>query len=403
MLDNLKQDLRYGMRNLAHSHSFLVVAVLTLALGIGANTAIFSVVENILLRPLPYPEPQSLVEVWNTYLPQVPKAGLSPGDYADWARQNTSFSEMAAYRELSQGFNLTGEGEPARVQAAYGASGLFPMLGVRAAHGRLFFPEEDKAGAAPIVVLTHRFWQARFGGDPSVVGRTITLDTRRYTIAGVLPANFSLLRWPDLWMPLGQVDDDLTQHIHHGYVPIARLKPRVTPQQAQLEMEALNRAEALQYPDTHKNFGVLVLPMQDPQAAKLKTTVLVLFGAVSLVLLIACVNIVNLLLVRNAGREREIAVRTALGAGQWRLARQLLTESTLMALAGGGLGLLLAFAGLKALLALAPADLNILNEVGLNGWVLLFTVVVCLLAGILCGAAPALRALKSDLSSVLKQ
>jgi putative ABC transport system permease protein len=403
VLDNLKQDLRYGIRNLAHSPSFVVVGVLTLALGIGANTAIFSVVENVLLRPLPYPGPQSLVEVWNTYLPQVPKAGLSPGDYADWARQNTSFSEMAAYRELSQGFNLTGEGEPARVQAAYGASGLFPMLGVRAAQGRLFFPEEDKPGAAPIVVLTHRFWQARFGGDPSVVGRTITLDNRRYTIAGVLPANFSLLRWPDLWMPLGQVDDDLTQHIHHGYVPIARLKPGVTLQQAQLEMEALNRAEAVQYPDTHKNFGVLVLPMQDPQAAKLKTTVLVLFGAVSLVLLIACVNIVNLLLVRNAGREREIAVRTALGAGQWRLARQLLTESTLVAFAGGGLGLLLAFAGLKALLALAPTDLSILHEAGLNGWVLLFTLAVCLLAGILCGTAPALRALKSNLSSVLKQ
>ena len=403
MLDTCRQDIRYGLRSLRRNPGFLAVAVLTLGLGIGANTAIFSVVENVLLRPLPYPEPQSLVEIWNTYLPQVPRAGLSPGDYADWARENTSFSEIGAYHELSQGFNLTGEGDAARVQAGYATSSLFPMLGVRAAQGRLFVPEEDKPGAAPVVILTHQFWQTRFGGDPAAVGRTITLDGHRYTIAGVLPASFQLLRWPDLWMPFGQVDDDLTQHIHHGYAPIARLKPGVTLQQAQAEVEALNRAEAISYPDTHKNFGVRVLLLQDPQAAKLQTTLLVLYGAVGLVLLIACVNIVNLLLVRNAGREREIAVRMALGARQWRLVRQLLTESTLVALGGGGFGLFLAFAGLKALLALAPAELGILHVVSLNGWVLLFTLAVCLLTGILCGALPALRALRTNLSSVLKQ
>ncbi|HUC54695.1 MAG TPA: ABC transporter permease [Candidatus Cybelea sp.] len=402
-MENLLQDIRYGIRTLAKNSGFTAVAVLTLALGIGANTAIFSVVENLLLRPLPYPHPERLVEIANTYLPQIPKAGLSPGDYADWRRQNASFSEMGAYAKILQGFNLTGEGEPQRIQAAYADSGLFPMLGIRPAAGRLFLLEEDRAGSAPAVILGHRLWQSRFGGDRQVVGRSISLDNQRYTVVGVLPAGMQLSRSADLWISLGQFNDDLTEHVHHAFVAIARLKPGVSLAQARDEVGRLNQQEAIAFPDAHKNFGVVVEPIQDPSAAQLRTTLLVLFGAVGLVLLIACANIVNLLLVRNAAREREVAVRTALGASPWRLIRQLLTESTLLSLFGGALGLLFAVAGLKALLAFVPAELAVLREAGLNGWVLGFTVAICLITGLACGLLPALRMFKNNLAGVLKQ
>jgi putative ABC transport system permease protein len=402
-MESFLQDIRYGIRTLARSPGFASVAVLTLALGIGANTAIFSVVENVLLRPLPYPHPENLVEIRNTYPPQVPRGALSPGDYADWHQQATSFSEMGAYGEISKGFNLTGEGEPQRVLVGYGSSDLFPMLGARVVAGRSFVPEENRAGSAPVVMLGHRLWLSRFGGDRQVVGRTITLDNKRYTVVGILPAGFQLLRWSDLWMPLGQFDDDLTEHIHHAFVAVARLKPGVSLSQARDEIGRLNQQEAIAYPDAHKGFGVLVQKLKDPSAAGLRSTLLVLSGAVGLVLLIACANIVNLLLVRNAAREREVAVRTALGASPWRLVRQLLTESTLLSLMGGVLGLFFAVAGLKALMAFVPADLAILSETGLNGWVLGFTIVVCLTTGLACGLLPALRTLNANLAGVLKQ
>jgi predicted permease len=402
-MENLLQDIRYGIRALAKSPGFTAVAVLTLALGIGANTAIFSVVENLLLRPLPYPQPERLVEIANTYLPQVPKAGLSPGDYADWKRQNASFSEMGTYAKIPQGFNLSGEGEPQRVQAAYADSGLFPMLGIRPAAGRLFLTEEDRAGSAPVVILGHRLWQSRFGGDPRVIGRGISLDKQRCTVVGVLPAGIQFARAADLWMPIGQFDDDLTEHVHHAFVAIARLKSGVSLSQARDEVGRLHQQEAIAYPAAHKNFGVLVEPLQDPSAAELRTTLLVLFGAVGMVLLIACANIVNLLLVRNAAREREVAVRTALGAGPWRLIRQMLTESTLLALSGGALGLLLAVVGLKVLMSFVPADLGVLREASLNSGVLGFTVAVCLVAGLACGFLPAVRMLRNNLAGILKQ
>src|SRR5712664_3928642 len=402
-MGNLLQDIRYGIRTLAKNPGFTIVAVLTLALGIGANTAIFSVVQSVLLRPLPYPEPDRLVEIWNTYPPQVPRGELSPGDYADWKQQNQSFSEMDAYVRISQGFNLTGEGEPQRVLASYASAGLFPMLGAHVVAGRSFVPEEDRAGNAPVVVLGHRLWQRRFGGDPRVVGRSISLDNQRYTVVGVLPAGMQLSRSADLWMPFGQFNDDLTEHVHHAFSAIARLKPGITLAQAHDEVDRLHQQEAIAYPDAHRNFGVRVEPIEDVAAARLRTTLLVLFGAVGLVLLIACANLVNLLLVRNAAREREVAVRTALGASPWQLIRQLLTESTLLSLSGGALGLLLAIAGLKALLAFVPADLAVLQDSGLNGTVLAFTVAVCLAAGVACGLLPAVRTMKTNLAGVLKQ
>jgi putative ABC transport system permease protein len=402
-VENLLQDIRYGLRALAKNPGFTVLAILTLALGIGANTAIFSVVDSLLLRSLPYPQPEQLVAIWNTYPPQVPKAGLSPGDYADWRRQNASFSEMGAYASVSQGFNLSGEGEPQRVQTGYADSGLFPMLGIRAAAGRLFFPEEDRAGSAPVVILGHRLWQGHYGGNPEVIGRSISLDNQRYTVVGVLPPGMQPMGCADLWMPLGQFGDDLTEHVHHEFIAVARLKAGVSLAQARDEVGGLHQQESIANPAAHKNFGVLVEPLEDASAARLRPTVLVLLGAVALVLLIACGNIVNLLLVRNAAREREVAVRLALGAGPWRLIRQLLTESTLLSVFGGALGVLFAFVGLKVLLAFAPAELAMLREAGLNGRVLGFTVTVCLTTGLICGFFPALRMLRSNLSGALKQ
>jgi putative ABC transport system permease protein len=402
-MENFLKDIRYGLRTLAKNPGFTIVAVLTLALGIGANTAIFSVVENVLLRPLPYPQPGNLVQIWNTYPPQVPRAALSPGDYADWRQQNASFSEMGCYAHISQGFNLTGEGEPQRVLGSYASAGLFPLLGIRLAAGRYFIAEEDRAGSSPVVILSHHLWQSRFGGDAAVIGRTIKLDNQRYTVVGVLPADFRLLRWPDLWMPIGQYGDDLTEHVHHAFIGVARVKTGVTLAQARDEVVRLNQQETIQYPDSHKFFGVLVEPMEDPSAAKLQGILLVLSGAVGLVLLIACANIVNLLLVRNAGREREVAVRTALGASSWRLSRQLLTESMLLSLAGGALGIILAVGGLRTLMAFVPADLGVLRESGLNSAVLAFTAAVCVATGIICGLLPALRTLRANLAGTLKQ
>jgi putative ABC transport system permease protein len=402
-MGTLLQDIHYGLRSLAKNPGFTAIAILTLALGIGANTAIFSVVEGLLLRSLPYPQPEQLVEISNTYPPQVLRGGLSPGDYADWRKQNTNFSEMGAYAINSVGLNLSGDGDPQRIQAGYADAALFPMLGIRPAMGRALLPEEDRPGNAPVVILGHRLWQSRYGGDPEVIGRSISLDNKHYTIVGVLPAGMQLLRSADLWMPFGQFDDDLTEHVHHEFVAIARLKSGVSLAQARDEVSQLHEQEAIAYPDAHKNFGVLVEPLQDSSAARLRPTLLLLLGAVGLVLLIACSNIVNLLLVRNAAREREIAVRSALGAGPWRLIRQMLTESILLSLFGGALGVLFAFVGLHALRAFVPGELAVLRETGLNGRVLVFTVMVCFAAGLACGFFPAVRMLTSNLAGVLKQ
>jgi len=261
MLSALFQDIRYGIRMLAKNPGFATVATLTLALGIGANTAIFSVVQRVLLQLPPYKQPESLVQIFNTYFPAWPQLGLSPGDFQDFRRQAQSFSEMAAHIDIPQGFNLTGLGDPERIQAAFADSSLFPMLGILPALGHTFSTEHDKPNSAPAALLTHRFWQSHFGSDAAVVGRTLTLDGNGYTILGVLPANVELSPWADLWLPVGQYQDDLTGHIHHPYSVLARLKPRVTVEQAKAELATLNRQEEQAFPDTHKNWGIAIQRM----------------------------------------------------------------------------------------------------------------------------------------------
>ena len=404
-MEPLWRELRYALRSLQKSPGFTAVAVLTLALGIGANTAIFSIVQGVLLRPLPFTHPQNLIQIWNTYslLPAFPQVELSPGDFHDFRREAASFSEMAAYVSIPQGFNLTGQGEAERVEARYANSGFFPLLGVKSVAGRGFAPEEDAAGATPSVMITHRLWQAHFGSDRSVVGRTLLLDGQSYTVVGVLPATFGLAPSTDLWLPVGLYPDDMTSHIHHEFSVLARLKPGVSVQQAQAEIETLNRQQESAFPDTHKNWGVLVKPMENASAAKLRPALLVLFCAVGLVLLIACANIVNLLLARNATRQKEIALRIALGATRLRLMGQLLTESVVLSLFGGGLGVFLASVGLQTLKAFAPAEIGAIKETSLNAWVLAFTLGVCFVVGIACGIAPAQQILKRNLLGVLKE
>jgi putative ABC transport system permease protein len=401
-LRDFADDARFGLRTLRKSPGFTAIAVLTLALGIGANTAIFSVVENVLLRPLPYDHPESLVEIKNTY-PGFQAVGISAGDYADFHREAKSFSATGAYGEVSQGFNLTGVGEPERVEASVASSDLFSMLGIRAVVGRTFLAEEDKTGGAAVILLSHRYWQRRFGADPALVGREVSLDGRRFRIVGVLPDTFQILRSMDLWLPINGYQGSLDDHIHHGIVGVARLRPGITAAQAGAEIETLNRQETIAYPDSHKNWGTLVRTMENPSAVQLRATLLVLFAAVGLVLLIACANIANLLLAHNAAREREMALRTALGAEPGRLVRQMLTESMLLSLCGGGAGLLLAWAGIQALGALAPSELSVIQQTHIDIGVLAFTIGLCLAAGIICGLLPALRARMRDLNNILKQ
>jgi putative ABC transport system permease protein len=402
-METVWQDLRHASRALRKSPGFTAVAVLTLGLGIGANTAIFSVVENVLLRPLPYRDPAALVQIWNTYLPQFPQVENSPGDFQDFHREATSFSDVAAFVDIPQGFNLTGEGEPQRLEARYATSEFFPMLGIQPMAGRSFRPEEDKPGAAPVVMLSHRLWQSRFGSDSSVIGRTLLLDGKGYTLIGVLSSAFRMAPTTDIWMPVGQYGDDLTSHLHHEFSILARLKPGISISHAQAELTALNQQEEQAFPDTHKNWGVLVTPMEDPSAVKMRVALFVLFGAVGLVLLVACANIVNLLLARNAVRQKEIALRVTLGASRSRLLAQLLTESILLALLGGALGVFLAAAGLRVLSAFVPADLATVKDTGLDGGVLGFTLAVSFLAGIVCGLIPAVQTLKQDLHGILKE
>jgi len=377
----------------------MLVAVLTLALGIGANSAIFSVVNGVLLKPLPYPEPDRLVGVYHTTEGQ--RAVMSGPNFTDVSRAATSFENAAA---ISTGrMILTGEGEPTRLPIAEVSASLFSVLRVRPALGRVFNADENTPGRNNVVVLSHGLWQQRFGSDPSVIGKRITLDGVSKEIVGVMPAGFSYPAGRDAWLPVDYDEGFVTKQRGAWYLSvIARLKPGVTPQQSAAEVETIGRTLARQYPDANAEIGMTTFPLLEAMVGDIRRSVMILLGAVGFVLLIACTNVANLLLARAATRETEMAVRTALGAGRGRLVRQLLTESVLLSLVGAGFGLLLAVWGVELLVNLKPQGIPRLDNVRVDGVVILFTIAIGVVTGVLFGLVPAFAATRG-LSATLKE
>ena len=389
---------------LRRSPLFTLTVILTLALGIGANTAIFTVVNSILLRPLPYRDPARLVAIWDTYHPSYSKLGVSPAEYDEWARQTDLFEEVARYRYVAIGkeTNLIGGREPIRVQPTCVSSSFFSILGVHPVLGRAFEAPDDAPNAAPIALLSHRLWLEYFNGNPNLVGAPVQLNGQAFTVVGVLPPDFRLPAFADLWLPQSQAGDEISNPVRHGFGVIARLRPNVSIQQARVRLDSI--AERLQrdHPATSKGFGVTIAGLQEDLAGNLRPALLMLLGAVALVLLIACVNVANLMLSRAATRRREYAIRIALGAGRWRVMRQSLAESIQLSLAGGAAGLLLAYAGLDFLLRLAPSGLIDPTTVHIDTATLAFLSTVSLVTGIAFGIAPALQASRQDPQEGLK-
>ena len=402
MMETIVQDIRYGLRSLRKAPTFAVIAVVTLALGIGANTAMFSIVNGVLLRPIPFTEPDRLLKLY-TSMPQFRLASVSYPNFLDWQLRSRSFERMAAYR--FDNFNLTGQPNPERLQGEMASATIFSVLGVNPVVGRTFTPNEDRRGGAPVVVLTSSFWKARFGGDPAVVGRTITLNERLFTIVGVIPSDDVLFQDASVFIPIGQWSEPLfwDRGVGMGMRVVARLKPGISAQQAQSELDGIAMALAREYPKENKDHGISTISLRDDLVGDVRTPLLVLLGAVGFVLLIACANVANLMLARATARQREFAVRRALGAKRSHVIRQLLTESMLLALAGGVLGLVVAKLLQGLFIAKLAEQLPRADQIHLDPVVLVFTAVVSLVTSLLFGITPAIQSSRSNLNKILKE
>jgi putative ABC transport system permease protein len=400
------KDIRFAIRGLLKHPSFTAIAVVTLALGFGGSTSIFTVVDAALLRGLPYKEPARLYHLWEQVPRQeYPKREFSYPDYQDY-QQNNVFEGLAAY--TGGGAILSGQGETESIAAPRVSANFFSVLGVDPLLGRTFQTGEDQPGGAKVTVLTYGFWQRRFGSDPGVIGRAVTINGEGYTVVGVLPANFQFaLRNNDLWLPYQPTQNQLTRRYMHGTNLIGRLKPQVTAAEAQSELSLIGNRIEQQYNDSHAGTSMRIVPLQEEIVGNVRPILMVLLGAVGFVLLIACANVASLLLTRSLARQKEVAIRSALGASRWRVVRQLLTESLLLSLAGGAAGLFIAYWGVPALVASIPSNqliaMPFLRGLTLNAGVLGFSFALSLLTGLVFGLAPALQSSRLDLNEVLKE
>ena len=407
-LEELLQDLRYGARMLRKNPGFAAVAVLTLALGIGANTSLFSVVNGVILNPLPFPNPEQLVTLYESKV-HFDDGAISYPNFLDWQRDNRTFASMAAFAPTS--FSLTGVGEAEQISVERISAEFFSTLGVKPMAGRDFTAEDDRLGVSPVALISEPFWREKFGSAPEIVGRTISLDGTSYLVVGIIPRNFSLQFWnfraSEVYVPIGQWNFDLfrTRNTVFGLNAIGRLKPGVSLAQARADMEGVTTRLASEYPEADKGIGASLIPLKARIVKEVASLLFLLLGAVGFVLLIACVNVANLFLARSTGRSREFAIRSALGAGRTRIVRQLLTESVLLSIIGGALGLALSAWGVRLGVTLAlntlPDGLPRAEQIGIDAHVLLFCLAVSLGAGLLFGLAPALKTGNPDLGETL--
>ena len=403
MASTLWQDIRYGARMLLKNPGVTIIVIFALALGIGANTAIFSVVNSVLLQPLPYHESDRLVFL-NEQSPVLDEMSISYPNFTDWRNHNQTFEKMGVYNRSN--YNLTTAGEPERITTGQVSADLFAALRVNPLHGRLFTNDEDKPGGTPVVVLSYPLWQRRFGGQTSILNQAITLNGKSYTVIGIMPESYLYPSRVEMWVPVGQLSDQvswLQRGNHPGLYGVARLKPGVTFEQAEADMNNIGANLEKQYPDSNTSTRPRLRPLMEIFVVDVRRTLWIIFAVVGAVLLIACANIANLLLARATARRKEMAIRAAVGASRWRIARQLLTESILMSMIGGALGLFLAYWGVQLILYMSPTAIPRSREIGLNWIVLAFTIGVSFVTGLLFGLVPALQAGEVDVNETLKE